>query len=90
MVVWVWTSVIGDRREDYIGCYCVSPYPFHIKYNTTPPVAFLHQIVLRLLLSHHQANRKFLLFGISDKAITAHGIERAVTSLSVTLAVSLG
>ena len=46
--------------------------------------------MLRLLLSHHQANRKFLSFGISNKAITAHGIDCAVTSLSVTLAVSLG
>ena len=62
---------------------------FHIKYNTPPPVVFLHQIVLRMLLSHHQANRKYLLFGISDGAITAHGIDCVVTSLFVTWAVSL-
>ena len=68
----------------------ILPSTFHIKYNTTPNSRFFHQIVLRLLLSHHQANRKYLSFGISDRAKTAHGSDCAVTSLSVTRAGSLG
>ena len=42
------------------------------------------------MLSHHQANIICFSFGISDKAITAHVIDCAVTSLSVTWAFSLG